>query len=275
MDKKQVKDKEVIKKEQPASNQFYIWIFIGFVIRIVLEQRLSFLKHYPYFNTPLIDLRQLLEAFNNYRVSGGTEYFLDHNAINQPLALVKLYHLIFLNTGVNGIKAFLFACDLISVTFQCLIIRMVYMKEKDAYRVKFIQILLIFNPLSMISPAVHNLVIVKYMMISLISFQTLKNGFKSVVTDVLCGVTLYVDPSLIYVLIPLRLIANLVDNRHYLLTLKVIFSFLIWGLVFFSIILFAAQDWKADFRNYLNIFYIKDHSENIGIYWYLFVELFS
>jgi hypothetical protein len=240
MDKKQVKDKEVINKHQPASNQFYIWIFIGLVIRIVLEQRLSFLKHYPYFNTPLIDLRQLLEAFNNYRVSGGTEYFLDQNAINQPLALVKLYHLIFESAGVNGIKAFLFACDLISVTVQCLILRMVYKNEKDASRVRFIQLLMIFNPLSMISPAIHNLSIVKYMMISLISYQSLKNGFKNVITDVFCGVALYVDPSLIYVLIPLRLIANLVENRQNLLTFKVIFSLLTWGVVFFSIILLAS-----------------------------------
>jgi hypothetical protein len=35
----------------------YIWIAVSFLIKLVLERRLGFLKHYPYFNTPLIDLR--------------------------------------------------------------------------------------------------------------------------------------------------------------------------------------------------------------------------
>jgi hypothetical protein len=82
-------------------------------MRVVLERRLAFLKHYPYFNTPLIDIRQLLEAINNFKVSG--TYFLDKNAINQPLALVKLYHALYDTYGMNGIKWFLFLCDFISV----------------------------------------------------------------------------------------------------------------------------------------------------------------
>lgn len=70
------------------------------------------------------------------------------------------------------------------------------------------QILLIFNPLSMISPAVHNLAIVKYMMISLTIYKVISNkGFNGVLADILCGISLYTDPSLIYVLVPVRLVA--------------------------------------------------------------------
>ena len=72
-----------------------------------------------------------------------------------------------------------------------------------------------------------------------------------------------------------NLLASLVDNKQRLLNFSAIFSFLLWGIVFSSIVLFVAKDWNADLRNYTNILYIKDHSENIGIYWYLFVELFG
>lgn len=175
-------------------------------MRVILERRLGFLKHYPYFNTPLIDIRQLLEAINNFKVSG--TYFLDKNAINQPLALVKIYHTLYDSYGMSGIKWFLFSCDFISVLTQVSILGKIYTKEKDQSIKRGMQILLIFNPLSMISPAVHNLAIVKYMMVSLAMYKVISNkGFNGVLSDILCGVSLYIDPSLIYVLVPVRLIA--------------------------------------------------------------------
>ena len=191
------------------SNQSYLLVLclvIGFIMRVILERRLGFLKHYPYFNTPLIDIRQLLEAINNFKVSG--TYFLDKNAINQPLASVKIYHTLYDYYGMSGIKWFLFSCDFISVVTQVSILGKIYIKEKDQGVKKGMQILLIFNPLSMISPAVHNLAIVKYMMISLTMYKVISNkGFKGVLADILCGISLYIDPSLIYVLVPVRLIS--------------------------------------------------------------------
>jgi len=190
------------------SNQSYLLVLclvIGFIMRVILERRLGFLKHYPYFNTPLIDIRQLLEAINNFKVSG--TYFLDKNAINQPLALVKIYHTLYDTYGMSGIKWFLFICDFISVLTQVSILGKIYTKQKDQGVKRLMQILLIFNPLSIISPAVHNLAIVKYMMISLAMFKIISNkGFNGVLSDILCGFSLYIDPSLIYVLVPVRLI---------------------------------------------------------------------
>lgn len=55
-------------------------ILVGLAVRVALESRVGFLKHYPYFSTPLTDVRQLFEAISNFELSG--EYFLDHNAIN-------------------------------------------------------------------------------------------------------------------------------------------------------------------------------------------------
>lgn len=261
---------EIKSKQSPFL--LFVLILIGFVVRVILERRLTFLKHYPYFNTPLIDLRQLLEAINNYKISG--TYFLDQNAINQPLVLVKLYHVLYDTYGLIGIKGFLFLCDLVAVVTQVSLIGKIYKKEKDSGIKQSMQILLILNPLAMISPAVHNLAIVKYMILSLVMHGVISNkGFKGILSDILCGVSLYVDPSLIYVLVPVRLISNLIDHKSYLIGVNVIKSFLIWAIVLIGIL--SIVEWKADIRNYVNILHVRDHSENIGIYWYIFVEIFK
>ena len=111
----------------------WVWIALGLRLRILLETRLGFLKHYTYFNTPLIDIRQLFESISNYRITG-TSYFIDENAINQPLALVRLYHLLSSLGGSSpllGIKAFLFLCDFLTIAVQTSVISLIYPKEKD------------------------------------------------------------------------------------------------------------------------------------------------
>ena len=136
------------------------------------------------------------------------------------------------------------------------------------------QILLIFNPLSMISPAVHNLAIVKYMMISLVIYKVISNkGFNGVLSDILCGISLYIDPSLIYVFVPVRLIAQLIENKQSLFGSSMVKSFFIWFVVMASLL--STIEWKADLGNYLNILQVRDHSENMGVYWYIFVEIFK
>lgn len=126
----------------------------------------------------------------------------------------------------------------------------------------------------MISPAVHNLAIIKYLMISFVLHKVITNkGFNGVSADILCGLSLYVDPSLVYVFVPVRLISNLIDYKKSLISLNVVKSFLIWMSVISALIFII--EWKADIRNYLNILHVRDHSENIGIYWYIFVEIFK
>lgn len=112
-------------------------------------------------------------------------------------------------------------------------------------------------------------------MISLVMHKviTSKGGCFSVLTDLLCGLTLYVDPSLLYVLVPVRLISELIQTKSSLLTLNVVKSFLLWALIFAALL--SLVEWRADLRNYLNILHVRDHTENIGIYWYIFVEIFK
>ena len=136
------------------------------------------------------------------------------------------------------------------------------------------QILLIFNPLSLISPAVHNLAIVKHMMISLVIYRVISNkGFNGLITDIMVGIALYVDPSLAYMIVPVRLIAELVESKSYIISIKTLKSFFTWGIIMAGLL--SIVEWQADIRNYINIFYVRDHSENIGVYWYIFVEIFK
>jgi hypothetical protein len=49
----------------------------------------------------------------------------------------------------------------------------------------------------------------------------------------------------------------------------------IWFGVFQIALFTLSGDPSGDLRNYMNIICVKDHSENIGLFWYLFVELFK
>jgi hypothetical protein len=136
------------------------------------------------------------------------------------------------------------------------------------------QCFLIFNPLSLISPAVHNLAIVKHMMISLIVYRVIsKKRFEGIITDIMVGVTIYVDPSLIYMMVPVRMVAEKLESKGSMVSIKSVKSLMTWGIVMAALL--SIVDWQADIRNYLNILYVKDHSENIGVYWYIFVEIFK
>lgn len=52
-------------------------------------------------------------------------------------------------------------------------------------------------------------------------------------------------------------------------------SLTIWFGTFQTLLFIVSGNAREDLRNYLNIISVKDHSENIGLFWYLFVELFK
>jgi hypothetical protein len=133
---------------------------------------------------------------------------------------VRLYHSLFLESGLHGIKAFLFLCDTLGVFAQCLAIQHIYSKEKyymggafkkDRKTASIIQLILIFNPLALISPAVHNLGIVNHMLLSIYTLALVKTGY-SLATDLLSGLCLYIDPMLIYVIVPVRVTYHLLNK---------------------------------------------------------------
>ena len=170
--------------------------------------------------------------------------------------------------GELGIKAFLFVCDLLTVLIQTQIISSIYKKEKDCKIAKIIQIVLIFNPLAIISPAVHNLGILNHLLISILILTVIKSGY-TIITDIICGVSLYVDPMLGFVIIPSRMAYALIGRGNFLKSLT------IWFGTFQFILFTLSGNPTEDLRNYINIVSVKDHSENIGLFWYIFVELFK
>lgn len=115
----------------------------------------------------------------------------------------------------------------------------------------------------MISPAVHNLSIVNHFLITLVVVCLYKVR-ESLLTDLVCGLALYVDPTSLYILLPVRL----VDTKG------VVKSLLLWISVF-TILGSCSGNFEGELRNYWNIISVKDHSETIGLFWYIFVELFN
>ena len=78
-------------------------------------------------------------------------------------------------------------------------------------------------------------------------------------------------------IVPVRLIASFITDstKGSLIGPAVIKSIMTWVLVVASFIFLLSGDWRSELRNYKNILFVRDHSENIGIFWYLFVELFK
>lgn len=147
----------------------------------------------------------------------------------------------------------------------------IYLKEKDQKILKVFLLWLIFNPLAMASPALHNFSILTHLAMTLLAYNVLGSGF-SLLTDLACGLSLYIDPTLIYTMIPLRIIWSKLQANENGFLIGMGKSLVIWLSVFFTMV-YCSGDWESDIRNYINILFVKDHSENIGVFWYIFVEV--
>ena len=47
------------------------------------------------------------------------------------------------------------------------------------------------------------------------------------------------------------------------------------GVIYFLSLFLIGGGWKDQFRNMINILTLKDHTENIGVYYYISIEVFS
>ena len=143
-------------------------------------------------------------------------------------------------------------------------------KEYKSSIAHYIVLGIIFNPLAVVSPAIHNLQIPNHFLLILAVYMVLTQGY-GIMTDSICASAIYGDPNMLYVLIPLRVIHSTLSSGR-ALSLETFKSFLTWGIILAGLI-FASGDWQAELRNYQNIVFVKDHSENIGVFWYIFVEV--
>ncbi len=129
----------------------------------------------------------------------------------------------------------------------------------------------IFNPIAMLSPATDNLQIVNHCLLVSIYYLAVFDRDYSIVRDILCGLAIYVDPTTIYCLIPILIIRATVYKNS---TTSLYLSFGI-SIGIFSLLVATSGAPLDEIRNYQNILYVRDHSENLGFFWYIFVEVFT
>jgi hypothetical protein len=86
------------------------------------------------------------------------------------------------------------------------------------------------------------------------------------------GIALYIDPTYIYFVFPVAIVSNYVRNKN--INLISFLSSITVSISIFVGLLLIAGDYKSDLRNYFNIIAVVDHSENIGLYWYIMIEVF-
>ena len=96
----------------------------------------------------------------------------------------------------------------------------------------------------MISPAVHNLGIVNHFMITLIVYVILKNEFKTIASDIVCGIAIYVDPTLILLIAPVRLITQLIESKgETIFSSGVLKTFIICLTIWILLVFVMSGDW--------------------------------
>jgi hypothetical protein len=126
----------------------------------------------------------------------------------------------------------------------------------------------VLNPLAMLSPGTLNLGLVTHFCMTLVFYLAVM-GKEGILNDFASGISLYVDPTLVFPFMAIRIIIATVNKQGTLAPLK---SVLLWALTFGNLLLLSGSS-QDDIRNYLNILFVKDHSENLGFFWYIFVEV--
>lgn len=87
------------------------------------------------------------------------------------------------------------------------------------------------------------------------------------------GVSVYLDPSMIYFVLPLLLVLDEVYYPQAIRDkLKVFVATRKFYLIYHSIA-FLLGYITDDHKNHYNILTVTDHSENLGLFWYIFIEV--
>ncbi len=106
----------------------------------------------------------------------------------------------------------------------------------------------------------------------LMFYMNLNTSHPQILTSLINGVALYIDPTYIYFIIPVAIVSNYVRNRS--INVIGLLSSMTLSISIFGGLMLLAGDYKSDLRNYFNIIAVVDHSENIGLYWYIMIEVF-
>ena len=121
-----------------------------------------------------------------------------------------------------------------------------------------------FSPLTLISVSAKNMGVIKDLLCYLNILMFLQDGSESPIWHLMViGVSLYIDPSSIFFNLGIVLCTS-----KKLTVLEALIS------VTLPFVLLTMNS-NSQIQNALNIMTLRDHSENIGLYWYISIEIFK
>ena len=179
----------------------------------------------------------------------------------------------FLESSEDRLLIFFYIVDFLIVMVQFRIIDKIWTRKKfvQEYEVTILMMVIFFNPLQLTSPTAQNVGVVKdlFAYIALDQYLTPQSsdGITSVVIQAaIIGLSQYTDPSSYIMHLGLLLCSTKKSNPlSFVLTVSIIFSFM----------LATGADFNEQVNNITNILLLRDHSENVGIYFYISIEVFK
>lgn len=104
----------------------------------------------------------------------------------------------------------------------------------------------VFNPLSVLSPALGNLTIINHFVITLIMFLMI-NNYSVLMQDLTMGVGLYLDATLFIFIVPLKVTHLLIKHKR-INVVELSLSFIVQVVVVFSLLILGGN-FLADLKN--------------------------
>lgn len=239
------------------------------------------MQKFPHFQTPLSSMRQIKEAIHHRKHTqqsqGQQSFYADPNSVNQSVAVIRLFEFILdtfkFGSDENTIFVFFCVLDVLIIAVQLKIIDLVWMKKKRVRDSEIATMMLIVfcNPLQLSSVCAQNVGIIKDLLVYVCIYAFLlpsKQALSDTSRAALIGVTLYVDPSSW----SLQLGLLLCDPGKRNLLLQLLMSI---GIAGGLMMLPLGCSVHEQIQNMKNIIFLQDHSENVGLYFYICIEVFK
>jgi hypothetical protein len=166
---------------------------------------------------------------------------------------------------LNGV---FYLVDLLVLVVQHRIVRMVWSKKKKVQEFEMMTIMVIvyFSPLQLVAPSAQNVGVFKDLLCYLNIYMFLQDGTETTLQPLLhslvIGFSVYLDPSSLFFNIGVLIC-----------TPKKISVFVVFSVII--PVMFYNMFSSSQLQNTLNIMTLRDHSENIGLYWYISIEVFK
>jgi hypothetical protein len=178
-----------------------------------------------------------------------------------------------LGNSEERLLVFFYVVDFLIVIIQFRIIDKIWTRKKfvQEYEVTILMMVIFFNPLQLTSPCAQNVGVVKdlfmYMVLDQVLTPESKDGVTShVIQAFIIGMSAYTDPSS-YILHLGTILCSTKKSTP--------LNFVLTVVTMLALMLGTGADFNEQVQNVFNILTLRDHSENIGIYFYISIEVFK